>query len=94
MFPAATRVPVWSAVLGAGDVVLIPALWWHYIKHLPGASIAVSFCQHRTVGRELQPFAASYERHFARRRGSTSTASSGSGGGVEATAGGQACEEE
>ena len=68
MFPAVARAFVWNAILDAGDIVLIPALWWHYIKHLPGGSIAVSFCQHRTADCALQPFAESYERHFAQHR--------------------------
>ena len=56
---------LFGALLKAGDVLLLPAFWLHYIVHLPrdsgGRCIALTFTKQRDLGGRglgLRPFAA------------------------------------
>ena len=64
-YPNVASVPVMEALLKAGDVLLLPAFWLHYIVHLPrdggGRCIALTFTKQRDLGGRglgLRPFAA------------------------------------
>ena len=74
-WPRVADAQVMVATLDAGDTLLIPAFWFHYIKHYPlsgaGRCLALTFTrQQRWERREtMGPFAADLEDHWQRRAG-------------------------
>jgi len=40
LFPEAASVPAIEALLSPGDVLYLPARWWHFVDSLPGRNLA------------------------------------------------------
>ena len=69
-FPRVADAEVLSATLAEGDVLMIPALWFHYVLHHPlsggGKCIALTFTRQQRWERmaQMAPFAADLKRHW------------------------------
>ncbi len=61
LYPEVANVPLNKTTISPGDVLLVPAFWYHHVHHRPtepvGLNIAVAFVQQRTMMPD-SPFAA------------------------------------
>jgi len=70
MYPRVAEAKVFEASLTAGDILLIPSFWFHYILHHPltgnqrGRCVALTFAWQREAMKMVRPFAEDLRRYW------------------------------